>query len=46
LRVEFHRRTGVLERVIDLVKVNGYLQEEEKKHPEEERQRQPRKDWE
>ena len=27
LRVEFHRRTGVLERVINLVKVNGYLQE-------------------
>ena len=27
LRVEFHRRTGVLERVIDLVKVNGYLHE-------------------
>ena len=27
LRVEFHRRTGVMEKVIDLVKVNGYLQE-------------------
>lgn len=26
-RVEFHRRTGVMERVIDLVKVKGYLQE-------------------
>lgn len=27
LRVEFHRRTGAMERVIRLVKVNGYLQE-------------------
>jgi archaellum biogenesis ATPase FlaH len=27
LRVEFHRRTGVMERVVDLVKVNGLLQE-------------------
>lgn len=27
LRVEFHRRTGVLERVVNLIKVNGYLQE-------------------
>ncbi len=27
LRVEFHRRTGILESVIDLIKVNGYLQE-------------------
>lgn len=27
LRVEFHRRTGVLEKVIDLVKVSGYLRE-------------------
>lgn len=27
LRIEFHRRTGVMERVIDLVKVGGYLQE-------------------
>ncbi len=27
LRVEFHRRTGVLEKVIDLVKVNGLLRE-------------------
>lgn len=25
LRVEFHRRTGVLEKVIELVKVDGYL---------------------
>ena len=32
--VEFHRRTGVLEKMIDLVKVNGYLQE---KSPREER---------
>jgi replicative DNA helicase len=27
LSVEFHRRTGVLERMIDLVKINGYLRE-------------------
>lgn len=27
LRVEFHRRTGVLERVINLVKIDGYLRE-------------------
>ncbi len=27
LRIEFHRRTGVMEKVIDLVKVNCYLQE-------------------
>lgn len=27
LRVEFHRRTGVFEQVVDLIKVNGYLQE-------------------
>lgn len=27
LRIEFHRRTGVLERVIDLVKIDGYLRE-------------------
>ncbi len=27
VRVEFHRRTGILEKVIDLVKVNGLLQE-------------------
>lgn len=25
LRVEFHRRTGVIEKVIDLIKINGYL---------------------
>lgn len=34
LRIEFHRRTGVLEKVVDLVKVNGYLQEQS---PREER---------
>ncbi|MFI5304315.1 MAG: DnaB-like helicase C-terminal domain-containing protein [Nitrospiria bacterium] len=28
MRVEFHRRTGVLERVIKLVKVNGLLKED------------------
>jgi len=27
LRVEFHRRTGIMERVISLIKVNGYLEE-------------------
>lgn len=27
LRVEFHRRTGVLEKVIELIKVDGYLKE-------------------
>ncbi len=27
LRVEFHRRTGVLEKVINLIKINGYLRE-------------------
>lgn len=26
-RVEFHRRTGVLEKVVNLQKINGYLQE-------------------
>ena len=36
LRVEFHRRTGVLERIVKLIKVNGYLGEIEK---EEERNR-------
>jgi len=29
LRVEFHRRTGVMEKVIKLVKVNSYLEEED-----------------
>jgi len=29
LRVEFHRRTGVIEKIIDLIKVNGYLVERE-----------------
>lgn len=41
LRIEFHRRTGVLERVIDLIKVDGLLKEVS---PKEERQ--IRKDWE
>jgi hypothetical protein len=27
MRVEFHRRTGVMEKVINLIKVNGFLQE-------------------
>ncbi len=29
LRVEFHRRTGTLEKIIRLIKVNGYLSEHE-----------------
>ena len=36
LRVEFHRRTGVIEKIVKLIKVNGYLGEIEK---EEERDR-------
>jgi replicative DNA helicase len=35
LRVEFHRRTGIIERVIKLVKVNGYLSEREEARTEE-----------
>jgi hypothetical protein len=27
LRVEFHRRTGVIEKIVELIKVNGYLGE-------------------
>ncbi|MGA2956107.1 MAG: DnaB-like helicase C-terminal domain-containing protein [Thermodesulfobacteriota bacterium] len=34
LRVEFHRRTGVLEKVIELVKVDGALRETEKRREE------------
>jgi len=30
LRVEFHRRTGVMEKIVNLIKVNGYLVEHEK----------------
>jgi len=37
LRIEFHRRTGVFERVIDLIKVDGYLQERSYQEPEEDR---------
>jgi len=29
LKIEFHRRTGVLQQIINLVKVSGYLEEEE-----------------
>jgi replicative DNA helicase len=39
-RVEFHRRTGALEKVIDLVKVDGLLQEAAKLEEKE------RRDWE
>jgi replicative DNA helicase len=28
MRVEFHRRTGIMEREINLIKIDGYLQEE------------------
>lgn len=31
LRVEFHRRTGVMEKVIKLIKIGGYLQEMEER---------------
>ncbi len=31
LRVEFHRRTGVLNRIINLVKIDGYLREKEQR---------------
>ena len=41
LRVEFHRRTGVLEKVIDLIKANGYLQE----HSYHDRKEGTRKDF-
>jgi len=30
LKVEFHRRTGVLNKVIELVKIDGYLREKDK----------------
>lgn len=30
LSVEFHRRTGVLDKTIDLIKLNGYLREKDK----------------
>ncbi len=33
MRVEFHRRTGVMERVIPLLKVDGYLKERTKAQP-------------
>jgi replicative DNA helicase len=29
LRIEFHRRTGILEKIVRLIKVNGYLAERE-----------------
>jgi replicative DNA helicase len=35
LRVEFHRRTGVLEKGIDLIKVDGYLQEDKNRFKKE-----------
>ena len=27
LRIEFHRRTGAMEKTVDLIKVNGFLEE-------------------
>jgi hypothetical protein len=41
LRVEFHRRTGVLEKVIELEKIDGYLRE-----PAHREEGTARKDWE
>ncbi len=41
LRIEFHRRTGVMEKIIKLIKVNGYLVEHEDR---EEENRLPYKD--
>jgi RecA-family ATPase len=35
LRVEFHRRTGVMERTVDLLKINGLLQEAATPFPKE-----------
>jgi len=32
LRIEFHRRTGVLEKIVKLIKVGGYLVEHEEIH--------------
>lgn len=37
LRIEFHRRTGVFERIVDLVKINGYLQERSYQGEEEDK---------
>ncbi len=43
LRVEFHRRTGCLEKIVELQKVNGLLQEVERHYED----RKPtRRDWE
>jgi hypothetical protein len=44
VRVEFHRRTGILEKVVDLIKVEGLLQEVSKQEGVDNRQ--TRKDWE
>jgi len=34
VRIEFHRRTGVLERVVKLIRINGYLVEKEENENE------------
>jgi hypothetical protein len=44
LRIEFHRRTGVLEKIVDLIKVDGLLQEISNR--EDERKERVRKDLE
>jgi hypothetical protein len=41
LRIEFHRRTGVLEKIVELAKVDGLLQEVTQRE-----ERPARKDWE
>jgi replicative DNA helicase len=40
LSIEFHRRTGILEKMVDLVKVDGFLQEVTQRE-----ERPTRKDW-
>lgn len=37
LRVEFHRRTGVLEKVVDLIRIGGYLRERIDRDEDEDR---------
>lgn len=37
LRVEFHRRTGVIEKVVNLMKVDGLLRESDRRSPVRER---------
>jgi replicative DNA helicase len=44
LSIEFHRRTGILEKMVDLIKADGYLQEQTQR--EETREGKTRKEWE